>query len=117
MNRRLQLLEQLPQAVKDIALSVFSDEINGEIYKEFGVVGIDASNLTTIQTDILVKAFPIESLDKEIAVQLKLDAAKAKKLALEIVGKQFLVIDDWMGGSAVKYLKTLGGASVDFESF
>lgn len=114
MNRRLQLLQKLPMAVKEIVLSVFSVDINDEIYKKFDISGLAASDLTTLQTDVIVKSLAVDSLDKEIAARIKIDPVVAKKIAMEIAGKQFLIIDDWFGGAASKYIKKLGGNTAAF---
>ncbi|MFH0814621.1 MAG: hypothetical protein V1902_00800 [Candidatus Falkowbacteria bacterium] len=117
MNRRLQLLQKLPMAVKEIVRSVFSVDTNDEIYKKFDINGLAASDLTTLQTDVIVKSLTMDSLDKEIAKLLKVDAIVAQKIALEIAGKQLLIIDDWFGKAVAKYIKKLGGDTAAFSEF
>jgi hypothetical protein len=115
--RRIQLLDKLPQNVKEIVLSVYASNVNKEIYDDFDVSGFEASELTTLQTDIILKSSPIENLAKEIAARFDFEEADAKDFAMEIAGKRLLILDDWLGGAVSKYIKTLGGNPSDFKPF
>ena len=105
MNSFNQKLNKLPKNVQEFFVSMKAAELNSLICKENNILENQSLNFLEIINKLFFKELEIVNLEKEIMQSLGSDIIVAKKIAEMIVGVRLLIVDDWFGGEAVKYLE------------
>lgn len=116
MNNLLQKINQLPLAVKEYLTSVVSTDVNVEITGQFDIPAGKLADLTNLQTRVFVKEVPLADFVKLLQSEIGLTSETAKLLALQIVGRKFLMVDEYFQNTASQLVKDLGGNSADFQA-
>ncbi|MFH1225727.1 MAG: hypothetical protein V1684_00365 [bacterium] len=116
MNNLQQKINQLPAKVKEYVASVVSTDVNMEITGQFDVPAGKLADLTNLQTRVFVKEAPLADFVKLLQSEIGLAPETAKSLALQIVGRKFLMVDEYFQDLASKLIKDLGGNPVDFQA-
>jgi len=97
-------IKQLPDLVRDVFSLDACNEVNLNLRKKY--------NLNSAQTDLLIETmnllfFKEISVDDFIVKILKIH--DDQKLAVDILGMRFLIIDDYFSGQISAQIRTLGG--------
>lgn len=108
-------LAKLQPEVKDYFSSYKGIELNLLICQRNNLTG----EAVGLNTDLIVKLFfkeiEFSNLILNIKEIFKFDEAKAKKLATDIIGIRFLVVDKFFGGQASDFLKKIGASAGDYQ--
>ena len=109
---------KIPANVDFIWGSNVGANVQGEISESFKFDLGNLMKMVELVTDVFRKEVRVVDLDKELKVRLKLDAKTQKELALQILGKRLLILDEeWFEGEVSKKIKALGGKVADFENY
>ncbi|MFZ5365220.1 MAG: hypothetical protein ACOZBH_03425 [Patescibacteria group bacterium] len=95
--------------------SSFGAWINFDVASQYKISSKKLVDFADIINSIMLKKIKLENLDKELTKRLRLPAQKSKLIAKEITGRKFLLIDDYFGGAASKYLTVLGARPENYK--
>ncbi|MFH0987767.1 MAG: hypothetical protein V1763_00135 [Parcubacteria group bacterium] len=104
----------MPIEVKLVWQSDRGGDIQEEIATKLGI-GNQVALVTILVNDLYFKRVPIADIEKEVKARFELPAEKVKPLAIEILGRRCLIIDnEWFGGEVARKIAELGGDSQSF---
>jgi uncharacterized protein (DUF1330 family) len=110
-------IKQLPIDVQNFLLSDFGVDIQLAMSEEY-LLSIDKlQQLTDIMTAAFVGDIKLDEIYRELAQKIELEDEEARALAIELLGKRFLVVDSYFNGQVVNSIKALGGDPSGFDSF
>ena len=117
MNNFNQKLNRLPKNVQEFLISMKASELNLLICAENNINSNDFTKVAEIISRLYFKELEILKLELELINIFNFDEKSAKKMVRQIIGIRLLIIDDWLGGEAKKYLEKQGVKIKDYEKY
>ena len=115
MNDIIKKINTLPSDIQDILLSDRGRQLELEIFEKHSLPKF-LSLIGDIVTALYVKDISFDILISEIKETFELsDDEAAKKIAIDIVGKRALIVDEYFAGEASKYIESQGGSVDDYS--
>ena len=106
------------EKINDIRNCIFASSAGVEISKKFNFAIDDILKMTAFVKDLFYKTVEIADIEKEIITRFGLDKKEAASLAIEILSKRLLIVDEeWFGGEVANKLKELGANLEDYQEY
>ncbi len=105
----------LPELMKQILLHDENAEINGEIREHFQLSQEQGISMMGIIRNVILQHIQPSGLVQAFQTDMKLDEEVAKKMALELLGRRFLVMEWYLGG-VTSEIQKLGGDVAVYEA-
>ncbi len=107
---------ELPENVANALYSEFGYSLNNQINNEHELTVIQSFSLVKLQNDLFFKKVEVSDIVQEIIECLGINKIKAKKIALDVLGKKMLLLDTkWFEGEVSKKITELGGNVKDYK--
>jgi len=106
---------RLPEAVQDHLYGEVIGELNGIIIDGNDLTDAQKPTLFALIKELLVGAVPLGSVESEVQGRFGLDAAKSRKLALDVLGYRLLPLDGFLGDVSAA-IRVLGGDPASYPT-
>lgn len=107
--------QQLPSLLKLILTSERSVDCNAEIKTQFKLTDEQGEQYMGVIRKVILQTIRPANLVATIQTDIGLPVDQAKQMALELLGRRFLVMDWYLGGVAEE-IRTLGGDPGPYEA-
>ncbi len=118
MNNTKENLTKLPKPAIDFLLSDYGKYLNLTIKKEHKISGLNMSFLAAVVEKLFLGEIKFVDLPTYLINKLNISEAKARELALDILGKRLLVVKNYLPGQDVMaVMRSMGGKPESYEHY
>ena len=117
MNDFQKKLKEIPQNAQAYLTSMKGVDLDVAICEKYGIENEKIKDFADLVSQLFFNELELKELISQIKFLFSFADKKARDIAIDIAGIRLLIIKDWLKEDVEKYIKNLGGNSIEFYKY